>query len=271
MVCSLWGGSPVLLAVSVPARCLTSPALTLMSVTFDLCVHWLTSCLFFLFLLSCWIAKRLPPPLPPPTFPRSFIYFLFHFSYFCCHFLFWIISATELLGLVRWFVHSSRPPLHHTFTLSPVSSFLPQLFPSHHHLLFFISPISSSLCPSSFFFPRLSFLENFSSISFPFLSLPPFLHLFPPRLPNGGASLSSVRPMTSSSAACSRFAPQFRRWLPWIQHLQTGNRKRQSRLQTPPPPGCQRLPHWFLSPLKPRPPHGKSGTLLAQACFTSSA
>lgn len=142
------------------------------------------------------------------------------------------------------------------------SAILTPLFP----LGFFFFPFPCPPCfpPSTFPFFLPSFLHSYT-----FLNFLPFLIFC--CLLSGGTSLPSVHPTISSSAACSQSVPQFRCWLPWIQRLWTGNRKRRSQLQTLPPTGGQGLPYWFLLRLKLHLPHGKSGNLLAQACFTSSA
>lgn len=108
-----------------------------------------------------------------------------------------------------------------------------------------------------------------SRLTFPLLLYSPCFVLF--FLSPWDTSLPSVPPMTSSSAAYSQFMPPFRCWLPWIQPLWTGSSERQFRLQTPPPRGARSAARWCPLPLKPRPPRGKSGTSLAQVCFTSFA
>lgn len=227
---------------------LTSPVHALLCDLWPLCLC-LTSCLFFLFSLSGWIAPHLPPPLPPffmgcihPSSPPSSFCFLFYFL---------ILPLVLLLHLFLSFLENIETSLLHF--LSPYWNFLLSLitFP----------------CFPCFLLPFLPFLHPSTPLSYP--SLPSFI--YSSSIPHGGASRPSVHPMTSPSAACSRSASQFGHWLHGIQQLCTGNRKRRSCPQTPPPLRRQRLPHWFLSPLKPRPLHGKSGTLLARACCTSSA
>lgn len=202
------------------------------------------------------------------------------FLLFLCYILF--INLPFPINLI------SKSFLHFFVTTHLRSASLTALFCS---FIFYLSIISSHLhhpvFPTISLFPHIS-LSSFSHIIFSFftsffasfvLLLPTFLTIFSsftssylhPFLPNGDNSLPSARPMTSSSAACSRFAQQFERWLPWIRPLQTGNGRRQSQLQTPPPLGRQRLPYWFPLPLKPRLPPGRSGTLLVRAWFTSSA
>ena len=142
------------------------------------------------------------------------------------------------------------------------SAILTPLFP----LGFFFFPFPLF----SLFYPfHLSFLPAFILTFLHLFKITPFLIFF--CLLSGGTSLPSVHLTISSSVACSQSVPQCRCWLPWIQRLWTGNRKRRSQLQTLSPTGGQGLPYWFLLRLKLRLPHGKSGKLLAQACFTSSA
>lgn len=234
----------------------------------------------------------------PSFFPFPFLSFPYlYFSYYCIHHIFCFSFFSNLFSSSSSSCFLFHPFVFFLENILPISS--APLLPFFHLLLWltslFPSPIFISLYPSFISFipyplpplycpcfllfciplsPSLlfSFFTSFYHylvVLFPPPSLPSFIS---PSLPNGGVvSLPSVRPTTSSSAACSRFVPQFGHWLPWIQPLQTGNGKRRSRLQTASPPGRQRLPHWCQSLLKPRLPPGKSGTLLARAWFTFSA
>lgn len=77
---SQWASQPVAMVTSA-CLCPASPR-QLLPVTFDLCVHWLTSCLFFLFLLPGWIAPHLPPP------PPLLLFYIFCSLHVSVHFLF---------------------------------------------------------------------------------------------------------------------------------------------------------------------------------------
>lgn len=241
--------------------------------TFD--VHWLTSCLFFLFLY----------------FLAGSQHILLLFSPFFLLFLNFPPLLFTTFNFNKLFAHSSYflPQLPGVF----IPPFFILIFSSinilplfHHHVLRFNNLFNPILfhphCSSPLFFLWYWFCITFfpSLYAWKFLITPSLLYIqlsssFTPLvlffLSSWDTSLPSVHPMTSSSAAYSQFMLQFRCWLPWIQPHWTGNGKRQSHLQTPLPQGGQSADQWFLLPLKLRLRHGKSGTLLAQVCFTSFA
>lgn len=265
-----------ILSVSIPDGCCGNPLpasapCRLRLVTFELCVHWLISCLFFFLSLPFgWIT-----PSSCLFLFRSFFFlslfssffltpffcsFSFCFTFVLSFVLFWFYSfVCELL--LSFCLHLTLCPFPFLYFFFLLSIFTSGLQPSSPYFLQSLHPIFFSFvfhsltCFCFFILPLPCILFFFS---FFLWSDPPPLHCL--SLPVGGASLPFVRPTTSRSAVCTRSAPPFWPWSPWTRPLRTGSTTRQSQPEAPPPAGPQRLAHW--SPLLPKPrlPLGRSGT-----------